>query len=49
VIVSMVGQAMTLLRSQHPGLGPGGSMGCTLSGVYSACTAGTLFSGGLGW
>jgi hypothetical protein len=25
VIVSMVWQAMTLLRSQHPGLGPGGS------------------------
>jgi len=25
VIVSMVWQAMTLLRSQHPGLGPGES------------------------
>ena len=33
MIVSVVWQAMTLLRSQHPGLGPGESTECTLSGV----------------
>ena len=49
VIVSMVWQAMTLLRSQHLGLGRGGFWCLSDKQVRKNIQEGTLHCGGLGW